>query len=65
VPRQARSWGRNSLCLVGTSLRGPGIRVDTRLALADPYLRWLALARDERDTFQWLAADAASRPVVV
>ena len=26
---------RNSLCLVGTSLRGPGGREDTRLALAD------------------------------
>ncbi|HUN32458.1 MAG TPA: DUF2332 domain-containing protein [Trebonia sp.] len=51
---------RNALCLVGTSLRGRGSRADTRLALADPYLRWLAPARDERDTFQWLAADAAS-----
>jgi hypothetical protein len=56
---------RNSLCLVGTSLRGPGIRDDTRLALADPYLRWLAPARDGRDTFQWLAADTASRPAML
>jgi len=51
---------RNALCLVGASLRGNGIRDDTRLALADPYLRWIAPARDERDTFQWLAADVAS-----
>jgi hypothetical protein len=56
---------RNSLCLVGTSLRGSRGRADTRLALADPYLRWLALARRDRDTFRWLAADAASSPVVV
>ena len=56
---------RNSLCLIGTSLRGSRGRDDTRLALADPYLRWLAPARDDGDTFQWLAADAASRPAVV
>jgi hypothetical protein len=36
---------RNSLCLVGTSMRGPGTRDDARLALADPYLRWLPRAR--------------------
>ena len=52
--------GRNSLCLIGASLRGRRTRDDARLALADPYLRWLAPARDDRDTFRWLAADAAS-----
>jgi hypothetical protein len=55
---------RNSLCLVGASLRGPGGRRDTRLALADPYLRWLAPARGDDDGFQWLVADAAASPAV-
>ncbi|GII54938.1 hypothetical protein Pth03_33270 [Planotetraspora thailandica] len=49
---------RNSLFLVGASLRGPGRRDDALLAMADPYLRWLAPARHETDDFQWLPAHA-------
>ncbi|MGH9099503.1 MAG: DUF2332 family protein, partial [Acidimicrobiales bacterium] len=46
---------RNSLYLVGASLRGPdGHQDDALLALADPYLRWLAPAKDTADDFQWL-----------
>lgn len=45
---------RNSLFLVGASLFRPGHREDALLALADPYLRWIAPARDETDDFQWL-----------
>lgn len=45
----------NSNCLVGASLYGPGGRDDVLLALADPYLRWLAPARHETDDFQWLS----------
>lgn len=40
--------------LVGASLRGPGERDDALLALGDPYLRWLALARHRADDFRWL-----------
>lgn len=49
---------RNSLYLVGASLRDSGRRDDALLALADPYLRWLALARDRTDDFQWLPKSA-------
>ena len=49
---------RNSLCLVGASLHRPGHRDDALLALADPYLRWLAPARHATDDFQWLPASA-------
>ncbi|HEX3916011.1 MAG TPA: DUF2332 domain-containing protein [Caulobacteraceae bacterium] len=53
---------RNSLYLVGASLRGAG-GADTLLALADPYLRWLAPARDEHDEFHWVEERAyAARP---
>jgi Uncharacterized protein conserved in bacteria (DUF2332) len=46
---------RNSLYLVGASLRGPGnSRDDSLLALADPYLRWLAPARGSTDDFEWV-----------
>jgi hypothetical protein len=46
---------RNSLYLVGASLRGPGNGRDDRLlALADPYLRWLAPARSSTDDFAWV-----------
>jgi hypothetical protein len=46
---------RNSLYLVGASLRGPGNSRDDRLlALADPYLRWLAPARSSTDDFAWV-----------
>jgi hypothetical protein len=45
---------RNSCYLVGASLRDPGGGHDDRLlALADPYLRWLAPARDGTDDFAW------------
>ncbi|MEV0405557.1 DUF2332 domain-containing protein [Actinoallomurus sp. NPDC050550] len=48
----------NSLFLVGAGLLGPGHRDDALLAMADPYLRWIAPARDETDDFQWLLASA-------
>lgn len=47
---------RNALSLAGVSLLGPGHRDDSLLALADPYLRWLAPARHAADDFQWLPA---------
>jgi uncharacterized protein DUF2332 len=47
---------RDSLFLVGASLFGPGHRDDALLAMADPYLRWIAPARDETDDFRWLPA---------
>ncbi|WP_460341507.1 DUF2332 domain-containing protein [Actinoallomurus acanthiterrae] len=47
---------RNSLFLVGAALLGTGDRDDALLAMADPYLRWIAPARDEADDFQWLPA---------
>ncbi|GAA4513738.1 DUF2332 domain-containing protein [Actinoallomurus oryzae] len=49
---------RNSLYLVGATLRDADRRDDALLALADPYLRWLALAREKTDDFQWLPANA-------
>jgi len=46
---------RNTLYLVGASLRGPGNgHDDSLLALADPYLRWLAPARTSTDDFAWV-----------
>lgn len=50
---------RNSLYAVGVSLRGPGLRDDRLLALADPYLRRLAPARTTTDDFAWLSADGS------
>lgn len=47
---------RNALSLAGVSLLSPGHRDDSLLALADPYLRWLAPARHAADDFQWLPA---------
>jgi hypothetical protein len=52
--------GRNSLYLVGASLHGAGHRHDALLALADPYLRWIAPARHEADDFRWLPASAGT-----
>lgn len=48
---------RNGLLLAGVSLPGPGHRDGSLLALADPYLRWLAPAHRDGDDFQWLPAD--------
>lgn len=53
---------RNSRYLVGASLHGPGPggpgdpsdRDDVLLALAEPYLRWLAPARHPADDFRWV-----------
>jgi hypothetical protein len=46
---------RNSVYLVGASLRGPGNSSDdTLLALADPYLRWIVPARTSTDDFAWV-----------
>jgi hypothetical protein len=47
---------RTSLYLVGASLLSRGQRDDALLGLADPYLRWLALARNPADDFGWLEA---------
>jgi hypothetical protein len=48
---------RNSLYLIGASMRGPGFPdEDALLALADPYLRWLAPSRHPADDFRWLPA---------
>ncbi|MCO5971320.1 DUF2332 domain-containing protein [Actinoallomurus soli] len=48
---------RNTLYLVGVSLRDHGRQDDSLLALADPYLRWLAPARQPADDFGWLPAE--------
>ncbi|MBT2233930.1 DUF2332 family protein [Nonomuraea sp. NEAU-A123] len=48
--------GRNGLYLVGASLRDAGRHDDSLIAMADPYLRWLAPARTPADDFQWLPA---------
>jgi hypothetical protein len=55
VPALAGPLGRrNALSAVGVSLRRPGHHDDSLLAMADPYLRWLAPARGQADDFQWL-----------
>ena len=41
---------------VGVSFRGAD-RADSLLALADPYLRWIAPARTADDDFAWAAAE--------
>lgn len=46
--------GRNGLYLVGAGLRHAGDHDDSLIALADPYVRWLAPARSPADDFQWL-----------
>jgi hypothetical protein len=43
---------RNGLFAVGTSVRGGD--EDRILAVADPYLRWIAPARSAADDFQWV-----------
>lgn len=48
---------RNAHYLVGTSLRHAGRHDDNVIAMADPYLRWLAPARTPGDDFVWLSAD--------
>lgn len=45
---------RNGLYAVGASLRDTDRHDDSILAMADPYLRWLAPARQTGDDFQWL-----------
>jgi hypothetical protein len=47
------AW-RNGRYLAGVSLRGRGPAETRLLALADPYVRWLAPAREAGDDFQWL-----------
>ncbi|MGK4584070.1 DUF2332 domain-containing protein [Kitasatospora sp. HPMI-4] len=42
---------------VGTSLRSGSTRVDEVLALADPYVEWIAPARTHDDDFSWAAAE--------
>ena len=51
---------RNALSLAGVSLLSPSRRDDSLLAMADPYLRWLAPARHAADDFQWLPASPDS-----
>jgi hypothetical protein len=51
---------RNTMYAIGASLREPGgRRDDALLGLADPYLRWLAPARDPEDDFGWVSDHAA------
>jgi hypothetical protein len=57
TPLQGPLARRKNLYLVGASMRDHGRQSDGLVALADPYLRWLALARQPADDFQWLAAD--------
>ncbi|MEW1862888.1 DUF2332 domain-containing protein [Streptomyces sp. NPDC088194] len=45
---------RNTLYLVGASLRGAAPDHDRSLGLADPYLRWLSPARTPADDFSWV-----------
>ncbi|MFC7619841.1 DUF2332 domain-containing protein [Microlunatus sp. GCM10028923] len=45
---------------VGLSLRSPGTRHDQLLAVAEPYLRWIAPARDTADDFAWVEALSAT-----
>jgi hypothetical protein len=52
---------RNAQYLVGASLHAPGERDVASLALADPYLRWIAPARRAADDFQWLPEVTTSR----
>lgn len=55
VPALAGPLGRrNGLFVAGVSQFGVGHRDDSLLAMADPYLRWLAPARHAADDFQWL-----------
>jgi hypothetical protein len=49
---------RNSCYLIGASMRSAGYREDALLALADPYLRWLAPARHPADDFEWVESPA-------
>jgi hypothetical protein len=51
---------RNTMYLVGASLRSPNGHDDELLALADPYLRWLAPARNTTDDFQWLKTSVST-----
>lgn len=48
---------RYTVYLVGASLRDHGRQDDGIVALADPYLRWVAAARQPADDFQWLPAE--------
>jgi hypothetical protein len=50
---------RNALSLAGVSLLSPGHRDDSLLALADPYLRWVAPAQHTADDFQWLPGEGS------
>ncbi len=45
---------RNTTYVIGASLRGEAGQDDSLLALADPYLRWIAPARNQADDFQWV-----------
>ncbi|MDH6140008.1 hypothetical protein P3T35_002016 [Kitasatospora sp. GP30] len=47
---------------VGISLRGGAERRDEVLALADPYLEWIAPAQGEADDFSWAATEGLFRP---
>jgi hypothetical protein len=51
---------RTSVYAVGVTFYGLG-RHDDILAVADPYLRWMAPARTEADSFEW-AQDAGITP---
>lgn len=53
---------RNTLYLVGASLRGAAPHHDRSLGLADPYLRWLSPARTPADDFSWVPRADPIRP---
>jgi hypothetical protein len=57
IARDSPIAQRNSLYLIGASLRGADRQDDRLLALADPYLRWIAPARESTDDFQWVKND--------
>lgn len=42
-----------SIYIVGARLHDHNRHVDRVLALADPYLHWLAPAHDDHDDFRW------------
>jgi hypothetical protein len=49
---------RNTRYVIGASVRQDGNRGDVMLALADPYLRWVAPARHPDDDFQWVTDES-------
>jgi hypothetical protein len=58
IPALSGALGRDTAnYVVGASLIGPRGPNDRLLAMADPYVRWLAPSRAADDDFQWLSDD--------